>query len=78
MWKGSGRGEQEHNLEEVGVRRGQEVIFKMSKGKEEGLVVLETVKNKQGPNAFTSAKSHQDSFPNLVGSFSFSWSGILN
>lgn len=39
----------------------------MSKGKEEGLVVLETVKNKQGPNAFTSAKSHQDSFPNLVG-----------
>lgn len=38
----------------------------MSKGKEEGLVVLETVK-KQGPNGFTSAKSHQDSFPNLVG-----------
>ena len=39
----------------------------MSRGKEEGLVVLETVKNKQGPNGFTSAKSHQDSIPNLEG-----------
>ena len=70
------------NLEEVGVGwttlegwSKRKLIFKMSKGKQ---VVLETVKKKQAPNGFTSAKSHQDLFPNSSRSFSFSWSETIN